>query len=150
MHRLPGDQQLDRAQPAQVDDESAEEELWTDRQDDGSFTGTQQVRTDGALALAPLSPGDAQRNTHAATYRCCLMNQFGRLCSRPVRTRAGKFIDLEPSFFLEPFIDLQAASHRAGRVVFCQVEQTRVGLTCSFAVLDRAEICQPTGRCKFV
>lgn len=49
-----------------------------------------QMRQDGALVLAPFAPADFRRDIHAATYRCCLSNQFGRLCSRPVRARAGK------------------------------------------------------------
>lgn len=48
------------------------------------------VRQDGSLLLSPFGAEQYQPEVHSATYRCCLGNQFGALCSRPVRTRAGE------------------------------------------------------------
>ena len=56
-------------------------------------SGLRQVRQDGSLLLAPFKPTDYRREVHAATYRCCLGNRFGSLCSRPVRTRAGEYTE---------------------------------------------------------
>lgn len=47
------------------------------------------VRQDGSLVLGPFGAADFRPN-QVHTYRCCLANQFGSVCSRPVRTRAGK------------------------------------------------------------
>lgn len=68
------------------------------------------VRQDGALVIAPAanrgagshegenpisgsSSGSNEEDLDAncgQIYRCCLANQFGSLCSRPVRTRTGE------------------------------------------------------------
>lgn len=53
------------------------------------------VRQDGALVFPPFRAADLRSDTHLATYKCCLSNRFGSLCSRPVRTRAGKFSSLK-------------------------------------------------------
>lgn len=50
------------------------------------------VRQDGSLVLSPFKASQYRPEVHSATYRCCLANQFGALCSRPVRTRAGEYI----------------------------------------------------------
>lgn len=49
------------------------------------------VRQDGALVFNPFKAQDFRHDLHLATYKCCLSNRYGSLCSRPVRTRAGKF-----------------------------------------------------------
>lgn len=48
------------------------------------------VRQDGSLVLSQFQAAQYKPEIHSATYRCCLANQFGALCSRPVRTKAGK------------------------------------------------------------
>lgn len=44
------------------------------------------VRQDGALILPPNTASSGEH-----IFRCCLSNQFGSLCSRPVRTRTGEY-----------------------------------------------------------
>lgn len=58
----------------------------------GSKNQQQQafVRQDGSLVIQPFKATDYRRDVHSSVYRCCLENRFGSLCSRPVRTRAGK------------------------------------------------------------
>lgn len=49
------------------------------------------VRQDGALVFNPFKAVDFRHDLHLATYKCCLSNRYGSICSRTVRTRAGKF-----------------------------------------------------------
>lgn len=58
-----------------------------------------RVRQDGALLLAPFdgagsTSGEDQESDKVGrsvvTYRCCLSNRMGSLCSRPAHTRAGE------------------------------------------------------------
>lgn len=57
------------------------------------------VRQDGSLVLGAFAAADYKPEIHSAVYRCCLANQFGALCSRPVQTRAGKW---QPQAFERP------------------------------------------------
>lgn len=52
------------------------------------------VRQDGSLVIKPFDGRDFRQEIHSATYRCCLSNKFGSLCSRPIRSRAGKSCDI--------------------------------------------------------
>lgn len=52
--------------------------------------GRRYVRLDGSLVISPFKAGELDKGLHSSIYRCCLTNKFGQLCSRPVRTRAGK------------------------------------------------------------
>lgn len=91
VHQLPGDQAPERPASEPDEDEAIEDEqLLGSSQDHQAHLRARYLRPDGALAIAPFAPGAFRREIHAATYRCCLTNRFGRLCSRPVRTQAGK------------------------------------------------------------
>lgn len=48
------------------------------------------VRQDGSLVLSPFEAQEYRKDIHSATYRCCLTNRFGSICSKPIRARAGK------------------------------------------------------------
>lgn len=56
-----------------------------------SASSLRYVRQDGSLVIAPFGPREYRAEIHSATYRCCLSNRFGAICSRPIRSRAGKF-----------------------------------------------------------
>lgn len=58
------------------------------------------VRQDGALVFNPFKAVDFRHDLHLATYKCCLSNRYGSICSRPVRTRAGKFLMKEKFYSL--------------------------------------------------
>lgn len=48
------------------------------------------VRRDGSLVISPFAAAHFKPDVHSASYRCCLTNRLGSLCSRTVRSRAGK------------------------------------------------------------
>lgn len=68
------------------------EQLQRSEQVGPAKSGRRYVRQDGSLVLAPFKAGDLDKDQLAATYRCCLASRSGSICSRPVRTRAGKLL----------------------------------------------------------
>lgn len=82
LHQLPGARDW-FARPQEQDQEE-EEQL-------AAVGPLHLVRQDGSLVFVPFEAREFRPELHAATYRCCLANRFGSLCSRPVRTKAGEF-----------------------------------------------------------
>lgn len=58
----------------------------------GDVGGVRRVMRNGTLVLMPFSAAAYRQDIHNTIYRCVASNTVGRIISRDVQVRAGKFI----------------------------------------------------------
>uniref|UniRef100_A0A182K427 Ig-like domain-containing protein n=1 Tax=Anopheles christyi TaxID=43041 RepID=A0A182K427_9DIPT len=59
----------------------------------GDVGGVRRVLRNGTLVLLPFPAAAYRQDIHSTIYRCVASNTVGRVISRDVQVRAGKFID---------------------------------------------------------
>lgn len=58
----------------------------------GDIVNIRQILRNGTLSLKPFSAAAYRQDIHNTIYRCVASNSVGRVISRDVQVRAGKFI----------------------------------------------------------
>lgn len=58
----------------------------------GDVSGVRRVLRNGTLVLQPFAAAAYRQDIHSTVYRCVASNNVGRIVSRDVQVRAGKFL----------------------------------------------------------